>query len=283
MEYSQHYPTDQPRQDATSRDQARQVATGDDYISIKETLAIFIEQGRPVTERTLQRYCDKNQLTGQKVMTGEGEKWFVLKISVFNRLAELQEFDRLRASRQDATSRDLPSIVAEHNTNSFEHDNSRQATEPDSSPTPVAQEVSHTTTPDLSRPDAASRDLSRQVDETVQHLNMPGISERERELYEQLLATYKDRIEDLVQDKNLLQEDKKMLVEQLLSKDKQIEHFFSSERDTKKLFGSLQNIMTYLWPGSKRQEPSEKLPQAYGQVVRDMPDGLDDHHEGSDR
>ena len=112
---------------------------------------------------------------------------------------------------------------------------------------------------------------------------MPGISERERELYEQLLVTYKDRIEDLVQDKNLLQDDKKMLVEQLLSKDKQIEHFFSSERDTKKLFGSLQNIMTYLWPGSKRQEPSEKLPQAYGPVVRDMSDGLDDHHEASDR
>src|SRR5215208_4617412 len=83
----------------TSRDQARQVATGDDYISIKETLAIFIAEGRPVTERTLQRYCDKNQLTGQKVMTGEGEKWFALKSSVFNRLAELQEFDRLRASR----------------------------------------------------------------------------------------------------------------------------------------------------------------------------------------
>ncbi len=101
-------------------------------------------------------------------------------------------------------------------------------------------------------------------------------SERERELYEQLLATYKDQIDELKSDKTLLQKDKQMLVEQLLSKDKQIEHFFSSERDTKKLFGSLQNIMTYLWPNSKRKEPSEELPQAYSPVIRDMPDGLDD-------
>jgi hypothetical protein len=71
-------------------------------------------------------------------------------------------------------------------------------------PTPVAEVIPHTTTSDQSRPDAVSRDLSRQIDETVQHLNMPGISERERELYEQLLATYKDQIQDLMNDKTLL-------------------------------------------------------------------------------
>src|SRR5215217_4078716 len=141
MEYQQNYPADQPRQDATSRDQARQVATGDDYISIKETLAIFVAEGRPVTERTLQRYCDKNQLTGQKVMTGEGEKWFVLKSSVFNRLAELQEFDRLRSSRQDATGRGLSPLVAEENATSFSNDNVRHATEPDTTPPPVAEVI----------------------------------------------------------------------------------------------------------------------------------------------
>jgi hypothetical protein len=97
------------------------------------------------------------------------------------------------------------------------------------------------------------------------------------------LAAYKDRIEDLAKDKILLQEDKKMLVEQLLSKDRQIEHFFSSERDTKKLFGSLQNIMTYLWPGSKRKEASEELPQTFAPVVRDVPDGLDEHRRNGDR
>ena len=70
-------------------------------------------------------------------------------------------------------------------------------------------------------------------------------------------------------------------MEQLISKDRQIEHFFSSERDTKKLFGSLQNIMTYLWPGSKRKDPTEELPEAYGPVVRDVGNGLDDEHRQS--
>jgi hypothetical protein len=212
-------------------------------------------------------------------MTGEGEKWFVLQSSVLNRIAELEEFDRLRTSRQDTTGRDLSPTVAEQTTNSFTHDNLRQATEPDivlPPIAPVAQEIPRATEPDTSRPVAAGHDLSRHADETVEHTLPSGLSERERELYQQLLETYKDRIGDLTKDKVLLQEDKKMLVEQLISKDKQIEHFFSSERDTKKLFGSLQNIMTYLWPNSKRKEPHEELPQAYGPVVRDMPDGLDE-------
>src|SRR5918993_3706733 len=122
MEHTQNLGHDQPRQDTTSRDQARQVATGDDYISIKEALAIFIARGRSVTERTLQRYCDKKQLNGQKIMTGEGEKWFVLRSSVYNRIAELEEFDRLRASRQGATSRGLSSSVGEANPIYFAND-----------------------------------------------------------------------------------------------------------------------------------------------------------------
>ena len=118
--------------------------------------------------------------------------------------------------------------------------------------------------------------------ETVEHQTVITLSERERELYEQIVDTYRDQIEELKGDKKLLQDDKKMLMEQLISKDRQIEHFFSSERDTKKLFGSLQNIMTYLWPGSKRKDPTEELPEAYGPVVRDVGNGLDDErHQNS--
>lgn len=287
MDHTQNHTGDNARQDTTGRDEARQVATNDDYISIKEALAIFVARGRPVTERTLQRYCDKKQLAGQKMITGEGEKWFVLRSSVFNRIDELEDFDRLRTTRQDTTGRDLSPMVADQSKSSFADDNLRQPTEPDMSLPPVAQEANHATPYDSARPVATDRDLSRPeqgAHETVEQKNARMLSERERELYEQLLETYKDRIGDLVKDKTLLQEDKKMLVEQLVSKDRQIDHFFSSERDTKKLFGSLQNIMTYLWPSSKRKEPNEELPQAYGPVVRDMADGLDDHRrEEGDR
>ena len=85
--------------DAPSPDQQRQAPTDDEYISIKEALDIFIARGRSVTERTLQRYCEKLQLDGQKQITAEGEKWFVRKSSVHRRIDELDRFDQLRASR----------------------------------------------------------------------------------------------------------------------------------------------------------------------------------------
>ena len=177
----------------------------------------------------------------------------------------------------------MSTIVAGHNAASFVSDNQRQATGHDTVQTPVAEEVSHTTDHDLSRQDATSRDLSRLANETVEHRNAPAISDRERELYEQLLATYKGRIEDLAQGKNMLQEDKKMLVEQLLSNNKQIDNFFSSDRDTKKLFGNIQSFISFIWPGSKRSEPNGELPQTFTPVVRDLPDRFDETQEGRDR
>src|SRR3712207_2989541 len=127
MDHTPYPAADSSRQDATGRDEARQAATGDEFISIKEARDIFLAAGRPIVERTLQRYCDKKQLVGQKRITAEGEKWFVLKSSVYTRLAELEEFDRLRAPRQDATSRDVSPSVAEQPQEEFTNDNSRQA------------------------------------------------------------------------------------------------------------------------------------------------------------
>ena len=59
---------------ATSPDLTRQDATGDDIISIKEVQHIFQQHGRSITERTLQRYCERAHLIGQKRITSEGEK-----------------------------------------------------------------------------------------------------------------------------------------------------------------------------------------------------------------
>ena len=98
---------------ATSPDLSRQDATGDDIISIKEVQHIFQQHGRSITERTLQRYCERAHLIGQKRITSEGEKWFVVKSSVFTRLKELEDFDRLRKSRQAATTIDMSPPVAE--------------------------------------------------------------------------------------------------------------------------------------------------------------------------
>src|SRR3954453_10714842 len=212
---------------ATSPDMTRQVATGGDFISIKEVQYIFQQNGRSITERTLQRYYEKQQLDGQKHITGEGEKWFVRESSVITRLKELDEFDRLRTSRQVATTIDM-------------------------SPPVASAQPSHPTSDDMTRPVATSRDVSQGNETVQQQFILEGI-ERERRMYELMLEQYKDRIEDLVKDKNSLQGDKEMLVEQLRSKDKQIDRFFESEHETKTLAGRLQSLMSAIWPSTQKQ------------------------------
>src|SRR5689334_24224974 len=95
---------------ATDHNQSRQTATGDEYISIKDARQIFLDHNRKLTERTLQRYCEKHHLDGKKILTAEGEKWFVLRSSVLTRIKELDEFDKLRPV---ATSDDMSAPVAE--------------------------------------------------------------------------------------------------------------------------------------------------------------------------
>src|SRR5919199_6551 len=126
----EHSPTtiNLPRQDATGPDMSRQVATSDEYISIKDARQIFLDHHREVTERTLQRYCEKHHLDGKKMLTAEGEKWFVLRSSVLTRINELDEFDKLRPG---TTSDDMSAHVAEEITNDITHDNERQRTTDD--------------------------------------------------------------------------------------------------------------------------------------------------------
>jgi hypothetical protein len=82
----------------------RQAATDDELISLKEVQRIFEAHGRSVTERTLQRYCDKKQLIGDKQLTAEGQKWFVRKSSVFRcfnpSLRSVGTFGRVPGSRR---------------------------------------------------------------------------------------------------------------------------------------------------------------------------------------
>src|SRR3954468_431621 len=118
----------------------RPVATSDDYISIKEPRAIFKSKDRSITERTLQRYSEKHYLDGQKRITAEGEKWFVLKSSVLTRIAELEEFDRLRPA---TTSNNMSGVVVEEMQSNDTFDRQRHVAAENLS-TPVASsEQSH--------------------------------------------------------------------------------------------------------------------------------------------
>ena len=192
---------DASRHDATSPDLSRPVATeADDYVSLKEAREIFLTHGRPVSERTLQRSCVKGHIAGKKIATGEGEKWFALKSSVFTRIAELDKFDDLR-ERHDATSRDASRQVVDEKQGDTKHDTSRQPSSANVSQPVVTPQPSHSTMPDVTRHDATGRDMSLEL-------------ERIEELYKKIVTMTEAQIEDLRKDKETLQADKAALVDQ---------------------------------------------------------------------
>lgn len=272
MDDTTHTTSDLSEPVATSPDLSRQAATDDDFLSIKETLDLFVAHNRPVTERTLQRYCDKAHLTCQKRITSEGEKWFALKSSVINRLNELDEFDRLHESRPVATSRDVSAPVVPEAPDAIAHDNQRQAaTEVVSSPV-VSAELSHSTSNDQPRLVATGRDTSDELASSSTPVQS-SFSNAERDLYERLLAHLEEQTDQLAKDKQTLQADKGVLVRQLEAKDKQIERFFASERDTKTLFGSLQSLINGIWPRASKGEVGER----YMPMREALDSGLDRH------
>jgi hypothetical protein len=243
-----HHTTEPPRHTATDPDASRLGATGndshDDYISLKKARGLFLASDRPITERTLQRSCNKEHLSCRKVVTAEGEKWFALRSSVHHRIAELAEFDRLREPPTVATSPDTPPPVAQQNTASDEGDHPRPAaTEKTSSPD-AGQDLGQATADDTPRQDAAERDKPGQGSFVI--------GDGERELYDRLLVSYEERVTGLVDDKENLQTDKSRLVRQLEAKDRQIERFFESEHDTKTLLGSLQSLFNAIWPNADK-------------------------------
>lgn len=102
------------------------------------------------------------------------------------------------------------------------------------------------------------------------------MTEQERALYDRLLATYEIQLDELRKDKGFLQTDKEALLAQLVSKDKQIDRFFMSERDTKTLFGSLQSLMSAIWPSAAKDVKGDR----YAPVRDALESGLEREERG---
>lgn len=255
-DHHQHEP-DTSRPVATGPVMSRQVATepspDDDYISLRTAREIFVSHGRSVSERTLQRACGKGHIECKKITTGEGEKWFARESTVHHRLKELDEFDRLREQHAVATGRD----VSRHDGSTAEPPKQPDTPRPTTTPTPTPDTSSPVGTAEESHP--TSDDTSRR-DERAFQAQVAALNEQQRDLYDRLLATYKEQIDGLKQDKDELQKDKRALLDQLTTKDRQIDRFFASERDTKTLFGSLQTLMNSIWPSSTKKEGDTFVP-----------------------
>ena len=80
-----------------------------------------------------------------------------------------------------------------------------------------------------------------------------------------------------MKDKEALKFDKEALLRQLDAKDKQIDRFFESERDTKTFAGRFQSFMSTLW-SKKAGEGGER----YVPVHEALESGLDRREENGD-
>jgi hypothetical protein len=82
-----------------------------------------------------------------------------------------------------------------------------------------------------------------------------------------MLAHFAEQNANLLKDKDALKLDKDMLVrqlevkdQQLATKDSQIDRFFTSERDTKTLLGSLQSLVNAIWPKAAKEVGERYVP-----------------------
>lgn len=141
----------------------------------------------------------------------------------------------------------------------------------------VTAEESHTTTYDQPRQVATGRDSGEE--RVSSPIPSHASFDAERALYERYLAHLEEQNEWLAKDKQSLQTDKEVLVRQLEAKDKQIDRFFASERDTKTLFGSLQSLINGIWPKTSKGEMADR----YVPMRDALESGLDSHQSGEGR
>ena len=231
-------------QDAFSRDQTRQGATGPDHdytLPVEEVAEQYAAAGHPRTLRTIQRYCAKGDLDCRKVPTLTGEVYRVAPYSVMRHIAQTNEVIAFTpaATGRDEARQDALVVAAPI-----------QATP---APTPVP------TTPVEPRHDTTSRDQSPPVaaDEPakVPDNHVLDLSRR-----------YVDQLEKRIEEKT---EEVTFLKSQVLAKDEQIKisnetihSLIDRSRETQGFMERLGGLVSKLQDGFERlalNQPREDI------------------------
>jgi hypothetical protein len=208
-------------------DEPGQVATGCDTryaLSIEEAAEVYAKAGFPRTLRTIQRYCASEHLDSIKAATALGFKYFIDPTSLERHLAQIEELAKLDAHAAD---RGLPRPVATDVAKQNQGAGARQAqaTEPDASfsVAPETSENAHLSVSDQPRPVATeTRELSRYVVQLEKQLE-------------------------------LAHDEREFLREQIDRKDKTIDALIERDRETNYLVRGLQEMLTPLLGGPKRE------------------------------
>ena len=146
-------------------DQSRLAATSNDdfTLTIEEVVLRYEHAGHPRTVRSIQRYCARGDLDCLRQETTFGQKYLITPASVARHLAQIAEVTA-------ATGRDMTRFVAASNSSIFGGDSQRlvpadsgdtlrPAATMSSPVAPTNPTPPQTTSPDLSRHDAAQSDF----------------------------------------------------------------------------------------------------------------------------
>ena len=259
-------------------------------MSLEEAAELYARAGYSRTIRTLQRFCALRHLEARKIATMTGEKYLVTPQSVARHIAQIDELSRQDAARRDKTrqvattfSSEIPStqdVKPARQEPTSTPDMARQdatdtassateATTPTSAPRhdaasghdmgrqgaieTVPQITEAATPPQVHRPDTATADdTPRQAttEPTATGEASPYVAQLEHQLE---VANH-----DCVQLKRQLEvadDERDFLREQINRKDRTIDALIERDRETNFLVRGLQEMLTPLLGGRRRDEP----------------------------
>jgi len=235
---------------ASCRDLSRQDATDNETdfsLSLEEVAERYVRAGHPRTLRSLQRYCVSGHLDARKIATTTGDKYLVTPLSVARHIAQIVELSQLDAV---ATVRDMSRPVA-----------TAVAPEPSSAPQTISFHEESATTPDLSRQGATESappvmetpvptPSQRQEAATVHDTPRQGATEPAPTGEMSRYVVHLERQLENARD------ERDFLREQIDRKDRTIDSLIERDRETNFLVRGLQEMLTPLLGGPRRDPPA---------------------------
>ena len=239
---------------APGRDLSRHDATDnntDFSLSLEQVAERYATAGHPRTLRSLQRYCVSGHLDARKIATTTGDKYLVTPQSVARHIAQIVEFSQLDAvATMRDTSRPVATpIVKEIPLNPASPASAPGATGPDTA-RPIATANNSPTTDTPLSPPSAQHEASTALD-TSRPVATEVAATRETSRY---VAQLEHEIE-------VARDERDFLREQINRKDRTIKSLIERDRETNVLVRGLQEMLTPLLGGRRREDP----PTTYGQ------------------
>ena len=243
---------------APGRDMSRQDATDTDKdfsLSLEQAAELYARAGHPRTPRSLQRYCVIGHLEARKIATMTGDKYLVTPQSVARHIAQIVELTQLDAvatgrdmSRQVATTiapEILATAIAIENGSKVEPDITRQAATEAMPPVMEDQFPS----PEPRHEAATGHDMSRHEAAPEHDTPRKGVTEPTT------TGETTRYVAQLERQLEVARDERDFLREQIDRKDRTIEALIERDRETNVLVRGLQEMLTPLLGGGRRDEP----------------------------